>query len=126
MFKSKYFHLHSGNYSTMVGGEEFTASTAKFRNKMIGTVIEEGSVYTQLMLDESGIVMVTKVDKNGKFKSTKEHYSKNGELRPLAYKETLHKLWNAFETHFDTQMDIVNFAKKTVKPEENRVSKKRI
>ncbi|MCK1999808.1 hypothetical protein MZM54_00240 [[Brevibacterium] frigoritolerans] len=117
MFTSKFFHLHSGDFSTMVEGEEFTATTAKFRNKMIGTVIEEDSGYTQLMLDESGIVMVTKVDKNGKFKSSREHYSEKGELRPLAYKETLHKLWNAFETHFETQMDTVNFAKKTIKPE---------
>lgn len=108
MFKNPYFVLNDGGNLVNVDGEEYLVTTPKYRTKMIGMVIQNEGIYTQLVLCDNGIVMVTKVNESGELRqTTRDYYPKKGRLTPLIYKNHLTKLASAYETYFNKKLELV-------------------
>jgi hypothetical protein len=78
-------------------------------SRMIGTVIEEDGDNVEIVLHESGTVMVTKANGNELLKRTREfHPTKNGNLKPSYYAEVLERLRAAFVSTYKQDLSIKN------------------
>lgn len=108
MFESKFFILGSIGFGVTVNGEKYEVTTPSYPyyQKMIGKVIEEESGYTQLVLHQSGVVMVTKVSKENTLLQSTQEYLPFKENLPVLYENELEKLKEAFENFFKVQLNL--------------------